>query len=89
MVMSTLPALVSTALLGLALPTPVERASHRVVYEEPKRPDQAHIAAKMKEEHILEDAVEMISILRFPKLLTVRSRPAESRTPGTTAAPTS
>jgi hypothetical protein len=70
MVTLTPPGLLLTALLGIA---PLSaRTSHTVVYEEPKYPDQAHIAAKMKQEHILEDAVDMISILKLPKLLTLR-----------------
>src|SRR3974377_632323 len=71
----TVPVLVLGALLGAApaAPPAPTKPPHQVAYLEPTKPEQAHIAEKMKQERVLEDAVEMLSIIRLPKLLTLRA----------------
>jgi len=74
MAIPTVPVLVLGALLGAAPATaPVQKVSVRVLYEEPKKPDHAAAAEWMKQEHILDDAADMLSIIRLPRLLTLRA----------------
>lgn len=69
-----LPVLALGALLGAAPGSiPAKPALARVVYEVPTKPEQVHVSTKMKQEHILEDAAEMLSFLKLPKLLTLRA----------------
>ena len=51
---------------------PAGRSSVRILYEDPKSADAA-AAEWMKQEHILEDAADMLSMIRLPKLLTLRA----------------
>jgi len=62
------------ALLGAA-PAPARASVHpiRVLYEEPKKPEHAAAAEWMRQEHILDDAAGMLSIIRLPELLTLRA----------------
>jgi hypothetical protein len=59
-------------LLGASTP-PAEKPRLRVVYEEPKKSEQAPLAAKMKERRILEAAAEMLGVLRLPRPLTLKA----------------
>lgn len=74
MAIPTAPILVLGALLAAVPDTaPAKKQSVRLIYEESKKPEHAAAAEWMKQEHILEDAAEMLSIIRLPKLLTLRA----------------
>src|SRR5215472_8421702 len=74
MAITTFPVLLLAALAGTAPDTtPAKKPSVRVVYEEPKKPEHAAAAVWMTQEHILEDAADMLSMLKLPKLLTLRA----------------
>ena len=70
---------ISVLLLGVLLlgpataATPAKRFSVRVLYEDPTKPEHAAAAEWMKQEHILNDAADMLSIFRLPRLLTLRA----------------
>ena len=72
----TVRVLVLTALVG-AVPTTMgavpEKPAVRVVYQEPKKPEQTAIAERMRRERILEDAADMLTLLKLPKLLTLQA----------------
>ena len=75
MAISSVPPLLLGALLGTAPPTAQPRTPLvRVVYEEPKKPEHAAAAEWVKQEHVLDDAAGMLSIMRLPKLLTLRAQ---------------
>jgi hypothetical protein len=61
------------ALLGAATSTPPKKPMFKVIYEDPKKPEQADLASKMKERKILEGAAEMLSALKLPKALTLKA----------------
>ena len=74
MALIPVPIVVLGALLGAApVPARANMPPIRVLYEEPKKPEHAAAAEWMKQEHILDDAAGMLSIIRLPKLLTLRS----------------
>ena len=74
MAIMTVPVLLLTALASATATTlPTKTQSVRVVYEEPKRAENAAAAVWMTQEHILEDAADMLSMLKLPKLLTLRA----------------
>jgi hypothetical protein len=52
---------------------PAKKPAVRIVYQEPKKPEQAAIADRMRRERILEDAADMLSLLKLPKLLTLQT----------------
>ncbi|HEY3587775.1 MAG TPA: DUF4344 domain-containing metallopeptidase [Myxococcaceae bacterium] len=74
MAIVTVPSVLLLALLGAGAPSAAKKQAARVVYEAPTKPEQAPIAERMKEEHILEDAADMLSMLKLPKLLTLHAR---------------
>src|SRR5215510_4784133 len=62
------------ALLGTAPAAPAgKKSTFKVVYEDPKKPEQAELASKMKERKILEGAGEMLSALKLPRSLTLKA----------------
>ena len=74
MAIMTVPVLLLTALASATATTlPTKMQSVHVVYEEPKRAENAAAAVWMTQEHILEDAADMLSMLKLPKLLTLRA----------------
>jgi len=74
MALSPLPILVLGAVLGAAPgPAQAKKPQVRVLYEEPKKPEHAAAAEWMKQDHVLEDAAGMLSIIRLPKLLTLKA----------------
>jgi len=74
MVPTTLPVLVLGAVLGAAPATPAgKKPTFKVVYEDPKKPEQAELASKMKERKVLEGAAEMLSALKLPRSLTLKA----------------
>ncbi|HVN33151.1 MAG TPA: DUF4344 domain-containing metallopeptidase [Thermoanaerobaculaceae bacterium] len=73
MVMTTVPALLLTALLGASPAAPAKKPSFRVDYEDTTRPELAPLAAKMKERHVLEAAAEMLNALKLPRQLTLKA----------------
>ena len=74
MAITTASVALVTALLGAAAgTTPPNKSSVRVVYEAPKKTEHAAAAVWMTQEHILEDAADMLSMLKLPKLLTLRA----------------
>src|SRR5215470_7801841 len=48
--------------------------SVKVVYDVPGKTEHVLAAEMMKQEHVLEDAAAMLSILKLPKLLTLQAR---------------
>ena len=68
------PSVLLVALLGAGSQGTAKKQTVRVVYETPTKPEQAPVAERMKQEHILEDAADMLSMLKLPKLLTLHSR---------------
>jgi len=65
--------LISTVLaMALSAAPPQGQARFRVVYEEATTPELAPIAAKMKDRRVLEEAAEMLSILKLPRSLTLK-----------------
>ena len=74
MVNPTVPALLLAAAVGAAAAAaPAKNPSVRVVYEDPKKPEHAPIAERMRRERILEDAADMLTMLKLPKLLTLQA----------------
>ena len=74
MAIMTVPVLLLTALASATATTlPTKMQSVHVVYEEPKRAENAAATVWMTQEHILEDAADMLSMLKLPKLLTLRA----------------
>jgi hypothetical protein len=59
----------------LAGASPASRGTprFRVVYAEPKKAEQAPLAEKMKERRILENAAEVLGVLRLPRSLTLKA----------------
>jgi hypothetical protein len=74
MVTLTVPSLLLAAFLGAGAPSPSTSHPVRVVYEPPTKPEQTPIAERMKQDRILEDAAEMLGMLKLPKLLTLHAR---------------
>ncbi|HEY1416610.1 MAG TPA: DUF4344 domain-containing metallopeptidase, partial [Myxococcaceae bacterium] len=60
-------------LLGAGQTTPSKTHAFRVVYVDTTKPELAFVAAKMKERKILEGAAEMLSALKLPRTLTLKS----------------
>jgi len=74
MVNPTVPALLLAAAVGAeAAAAPAKNPSVRVIYEDPKKPEHAPIAERMRRECILEDAANMLTMLKLPKLLTLQA----------------
>ncbi|HTS80619.1 MAG TPA: DUF4344 domain-containing metallopeptidase [Myxococcaceae bacterium] len=71
--MTTVPILLLSALLGAGQAGPAKKPSFRVVYEEPTRPEQAQLAAKMKERRVLESAAEVLSVVKLPRPVTLKA----------------
>jgi hypothetical protein len=73
MSMTTFGAVLLAGVLGAGQTTPAKTHSFRVVYADTTKPELAPIAAKMKERKILEGAAEMLSALKLPRTLTLKS----------------
>jgi hypothetical protein len=67
------PALVLGALLGGVPPSARTKPMVRVVYEDPKKPEHAAAAEWMRQEHVLDDAAGMLTIVKLPRQITLRS----------------
>ena len=75
MVISTIPALLLAGFLGAgaASTAATKQAMTRVEYEAPKKPEHVAVAEKMRRERLLEDSADMLTMLKLPKLLTLRA----------------
>lgn len=74
MAMVTVSSFMLAALLGAGATNAPHSQPVRVVYEPPTKPEQVPVAERMKKDHILEDAAEMLGMLKLPKLLTLHAR---------------
>src|ERR1700751_2298949 len=73
MSMTTVGGVLLAGLLGAGPATSGKTHSFRVVYADTTKPELAPIAAKMKERKILEGAAEMLSALKRPRTLNLKS----------------
>jgi hypothetical protein len=83
--MTPIPVLLVGAVLLGAAPSqkPPPKSSFRAEYDDPKKPELAEIAAKMKERQVLERAVEALSIVKLPRPITLKTASCGESRPGT------